>query len=65
MNSQQQQALALAAVFEAATLADQIATSGDCDQAAMEALLDGVMSMQTMLSTRSVSPRLQQLSKVV
>ena len=46
MNSQQQQALALAAVFEAATLADQIASSGDCDQAAMEALLDGVMTMQ-------------------
>lgn len=46
MNSQQQQALALAAVFEAATLADQIATSGDCDHAAMEALLDGVMTMQ-------------------
>ena len=37
MNSQQQQALALAAVFEAATLADQIATSGDCDHDAMEA----------------------------
>ena len=46
MNSQQQQALALAAVFEAATLADQIATSGDCDHAAMEALLDGVMTME-------------------
>lgn len=45
MNAQQQQLLALAAVFQAAVLADQIASRGDCDQGAMETLFGGVMAM--------------------
>lgn len=45
MNHEQQQLLALAAVFEAAVQADRIATGADLDPGAMEALFGGVMTM--------------------
>lgn len=44
-NHEQQQMLALAAVFQAAVLADRIATRGDADSTAVEALLGGIMAM--------------------
>ncbi|MDX1805055.1 MAG: high frequency lysogenization protein HflD [Alcanivorax sp.] len=45
MSPEQQQLLALAAVFEAAQLADDIASRGDCDRQALRALLEGVMAL--------------------
>ena len=42
---EQQQLLALAAVFEAAQLADDVAQRGDCDSQAFEALIAGVMEL--------------------
>ncbi|EKF73631.1 putative lysogenization regulator [Alcanivorax hongdengensis A-11-3] len=45
LTPQQQQLLALAAVFEAAQLADDIASRGDCDRRALRSLLEGVMAM--------------------
>ena len=42
---EQQQLLALAAVFEAAQLADDVAQRGDCDPKAFEALIAGVMAL--------------------
>ncbi|MBL7249968.1 High frequency lysogenization protein HflD [Alcanivorax sp. ALC70] len=51
MNHEQQQMLALAAVFEAAVLADRIATGADTDPGAMEALFGGVMTMDTETAT--------------
>ncbi|ASK34247.1 lysogenization regulator HflD [Alcanivorax sp. N3-2A] len=45
MTPEQQQLMALAAVFQAAVLADQVATRGECDNAAAEALFGGVMAM--------------------
>ena len=42
---EQQQLLALAAVFEAAQLADDVAQRGDCDPKAFEALIIGVMAL--------------------
>jgi len=44
-NPQQQQLLALAAVFQAAQLADDIALRGDCEPRAFEALMQGVMAL--------------------
>lgn len=44
-NHEQQQMLALAAVFQAAILADRIANHGDADRAATETLLGSVMAM--------------------
>lgn len=45
MNPDQQQVLALAAVFQAAHLADKLAATGDCDMPAMDALMKGVMAL--------------------
>lgn len=45
MNPDQQQVLALAAVFQAAYLADQLAATGECNMAAMDALMKGVMAL--------------------
>ena len=42
---EQQQLLALAAVFEAAQLADDVAQRGDCDPKAFEGLIAGVMAL--------------------
>ena len=42
---EQQQTLALAAVFQAAQLADDIALRGDCDPRPFEALIRGVMAL--------------------
>lgn len=42
---EQQQLLALAAVFEAAQLADDVAQHGDCDSKALEELMAGVMAL--------------------
>ncbi len=42
---EQQQLLALAAVLEAAQLADDVAQCGDCDPKAFEALIAGVMAL--------------------
>ncbi|MAX54035.1 MAG: lysogenization regulator HflD [Alcanivoracaceae bacterium] len=42
---EQQRTLALAAVFQAAQLADDIALRGDCDPRAFEALIEGVMAL--------------------
>lgn len=41
----QQQVLALAAVFQAAQLGDDIALRGDCDPRALRALVQGVMAL--------------------
>ncbi len=45
LTPRQQSLIALAAVFEAAARADQIAHQGDTDTAAMEELLNGVMAL--------------------
>lgn len=42
---EQQQALALAAVFQAASLADALARTGECDRAAQQALYAAVMAL--------------------
>ncbi len=56
MNQEQQQLLALAAVFEAAVQADRIATGADLDPGAMEALFGGVMTMDADEAT-TIYPR--------
>ncbi|KGD65898.1 putative lysogenization regulator [Alcanivorax nanhaiticus] len=42
---EQQQVLALAAVFQAAQLGDDLALRGDCDPRALRALIEGVMAL--------------------
>ena len=42
----QHQALALSAVFQASILADQVASSGRCDQRALRVLLDSVLNLE-------------------
>lgn len=45
LNDDQKQVLALAAVFQAAQLADDVASRGDCDPRPLDNLLEGVMAM--------------------
>ncbi|MQX53890.1 high frequency lysogenization protein HflD [Alcanivorax sediminis] len=57
---EQQQVLALAAVFQAAQLGDDIAVRGDCDPRALRALIEGVMALDAD-SFDSIYPQPEQL----
>lgn len=46
MNTQQQQLLALAAVFQSALLAERVASNGDINAPAMDTLFTGVMALE-------------------
>ncbi len=48
--------LALAGLFQAATLADQLATRGQCDQAALKATLDSILVMDTDTASQIYGP---------